>query len=127
MKHLSPEQLRDLNELANHDPTGALALLRKYEAELGGDPNLLSYKGGLLVDIGRDLQRQELVQEVTAATRSPFVRTSQRVRVHVSRELDAAAQSRRHTQQCVSWPRARIHTRAPESCVQEHSCLEVTE
>jgi len=63
MNRISPEKLSVLSELVVRKPQEALTLLRQYEREFEGDLNLALNRGGVLVDIGANLNRTDLVQE----------------------------------------------------------------
>ena len=63
MERISEEELLALKELALREPQKSFALLREYEDTFEGDPNLRFNSGGLLIDIGTDLNRPDLVEE----------------------------------------------------------------
>ena len=63
MKNITQEQLEVLNSLSIIDPQGALELLTEYDQEYLGDINLWLNSGGVLIDIGGDLLKDDLVLE----------------------------------------------------------------
>ena len=64
---LTSERLGELSDLARDNPSCALMRLREYEVEFPLDPGLLMNRGGLLVDIGSDLGKPDLVQRTNSA------------------------------------------------------------
>jgi len=63
MKKITQEQLEALNSLSIIDPQGALELLEEYDEEYLGDVKLWLNSGGILIDIGGDLLKADLVLE----------------------------------------------------------------
>jgi tetratricopeptide (TPR) repeat protein len=62
-ENIPPENIIALNELALRDPQGALDRLREYQSRFAQDPAFRLNSGGLLIDIGMDLARTDLVTE----------------------------------------------------------------
>lgn len=63
MEHMSVEELLAWKDLAKDKPQEALGLLREYQGRFGQDPNFTHNLGGLLIDLGADLNRRDLVEE----------------------------------------------------------------
>jgi hypothetical protein len=82
MEHMSIGELLTLATLVKDEPEKALGLLREYQGKFGQDPTFKRNIGGVLIDIGADLNRRDLVEEGIRRTKEALGQTDERTTLH---------------------------------------------